>query len=45
VDVIDVAPHRPTSLVVAISGAELRVEVGTDVEYVAALTSALRSRC
>jgi hypothetical protein len=46
VDVIDVAPlARPTTLVVAISGSELRVEVGTDVEYVGALVSALRSRC
>lgn len=45
VDVVDVAPPRPTTLVVAISGAELRIEVGTDVEYVAALASALRARC
>lgn len=45
VDVVDVAPLQPTSLVVAITGAELRVEVGTDVEYVGALVSALRSRC
>jgi hypothetical protein len=43
VDVVDVAPPRRTALVVAISGAELRVEVGTDVEYVAVLASALRA--
>jgi hypothetical protein len=30
---------------VFVSGAELRVEIGTDVEYVGALVSALRSRC
>jgi hypothetical protein len=45
VDVVDVAALRPTSVLVAVSGAELRVEVGTDVEYVGALVSALRSRC
>ena len=45
VDVVDVATPRPRSLVVAISGAELRIEVGTDAEYVATLVSALRSRC
>lgn len=45
VDVVDVAPLQPATLVVTISGAELRVEVGTDVEYVGALVSALRSRC
>jgi hypothetical protein len=45
VDVVEVAPHPPTSLVVAISGVELRVEVGTDVGYVGALVSALCSRC
>ena len=45
VDVIDVAPLRPTTLVIAASGMEVRVEVGTDIEYVGALVSALRSRC
>jgi hypothetical protein len=45
VDVVDLAPVHPTRLVVAISGVELRVEVGTDVEYVGALVSALRARC
>lgn len=45
VDIVDVAPLRPTTVVVGISGAELRVEVGTDVDYVSALVSALRSRC
>jgi hypothetical protein len=45
VDVVDVAPLRPTTLLIAASGVELRVEVGTDVEYVGALVSALRSRC
>jgi hypothetical protein len=45
VDVIDIAPPRPTTLVIAASGLELRVEVGTDAEYVGALVSALRSRC
>jgi hypothetical protein len=45
VDVVDVASLRPASLVVAISGAELRIEMGTDVEYVGALVTALRSRC
>lgn len=45
VDVVDLAPFQPTSLVVTISGAAWRVEVGTDVEYVGALVSALRSRC
>lgn len=45
VNVLDVTPVRPASILVAVSGAELRVEVGTDVEYVGALLSALRSRC
>ena len=45
VDVIDVAPLRPATLVIATSGVEIRVEVGTDVEYVGALVSALRPRC
>jgi hypothetical protein len=45
VDVVDVAPIRATSIAVVVSDAEVRVEVGTDVEYVAALVSALRARC
>jgi hypothetical protein len=45
VDVVDRAPLRPAPIAVFVSGAELRVEVGTDVEYVGALVSALRSRC
>lgn len=45
VDVIDVAPLRPKTLVIAASGMEVSVEVGTDVEYVGALVLALRSRC
>ena len=45
VDVVDGAPLRSTALVIATAGIELRVEVGTDVEYVGALVSALRSRC
>ncbi len=47
VDVIGVAaaPLHPATLVVAIPGAELRIEVGTDVEYVGSLVSELRSRC
>ncbi len=34
-----------SSVTIAVGGAELRVEVGTDVAYVGALVSALRSRC
>ena len=44
-DVIDVAPLRLVMFVIAASGVEIRVEVGTDVEYVGALVSALRPRC
>lgn len=36
VDVVDLAPVRPTTISVAVPGAELRIEVGTDVEYVGA---------
>jgi len=45
VDVVDRAPLPPAAVAVFVSGAELRVEIGTDVEYVGALVSALRSRC
>ena len=34
-----------SSVTIAVGGAELRVEVGTDVANVGALVSALRSRC
>ena len=45
VDVVGVAARMPTSVVVAISDIEVRVEVGTDIAYVGALVGALRPRC
>lgn len=34
-----------SAVVLAVAGMELRVEVGTDVGYVAALVASLRARC
>lgn len=38
-------PSRNGAVVLTVSGVELRVEVGTDVKYVAELVTELRSRC
>ena len=35
----------PTELVVAVSDIDVRVSVGTDIEYVARLVAELRARC
>ena len=46
VDVVAGAESRTLGVVaIALAGAELRVEVGTDVAYVSALCAALRVRC
>ena len=44
VDVVDdtVAPRASTLVVIALADIELRVDVGADVEYVAALVARLR---
>lgn len=43
VDVI--AAVRPSTIAIAVSDVEVRVEVGTDPSYVGALVAALRSPC
>ncbi len=48
VDVVGLAAARttkPTSIEIRISNVSVRVEVGTDAAYVAALVTELRSRC
>lgn len=46
VEVTTPAPPRGRSeLVVAVAGAEVRFDVGTDIGYVAELVAELRSRC
>jgi len=45
VEVVHAPSSRSDAVVVAFSGIELRVEVGTDVGYIATLVGELRSRC
>jgi len=48
VDVVGLAAARgtePTSIEICVSNVSVRVEVGTDATYVAALVAELRSRC
>jgi hypothetical protein len=46
VDVIGLLASAPAGAVkIALGDLEMRVEVGTDVAYVAALVGALRPRC
>jgi len=49
VEVVDrgavVPAAGPSVLVVVIAGVELRIPVGTDVQYVSALVTELRARC
>lgn len=40
-----IRPEAPTHIEIAAGSAALRVEVGTDVAYVAALARALRDVC
>ena len=35
----------PARIAIAVSGAEVRFEVGTDVDYVASVVASLRARC
>jgi len=47
VDVIlpTAAPARPSTIVIAVSDVEVRVETGTDPAYLGMLVAALRSSC
>lgn len=45
VDVVGIPVVGPTTVAVSVGDVDVRVEVGVDVEYVAALVAALRSRC
>jgi hypothetical protein len=45
VDVAGLAARPASKVILSILGVKLRVEVGTDVAYVGALVSELRSRC
>jgi hypothetical protein len=46
VDVIGLtAVARSSTIVIAVSGVEVRIEVGTDAGYVSTLIAALRSGC
>jgi hypothetical protein len=46
VDVVKtIAPTGANAVVLTVAGMEMRVEIGTDVAYVAALVAELRSRC
>ena len=46
VEVVGLAARGAASRIeLAVAGVEMRVEIGTDVTYVAALVDALRSRC
>jgi hypothetical protein len=40
-----VAPRAPSTIVVGVADVEVRVAIGADVGYVAALVAELRSRC
>jgi hypothetical protein len=41
----DAPPRAPNAIVIHIADVQVRVEIGTDVEYVRALVDALRLRC
>jgi hypothetical protein len=45
VDVVGLSAARPSAVTIALADLELRVEVGTEVTYVAELVGELRSRC
>ena len=45
VDVVHVAPALAACITIAVSGVEVRVEVGAEPGYVATLVAHLRSQC